>query len=52
MTARDGLKAACERERSAGRLRLEAYKRQSGDEILHFEGEERRLRAQAAGLQT
>eukprot|EP00752_Nemacystus_decipiens_P003810 g3506.t1 len=52
VTARDGLKAACERERSAGLLRLEAYKRQSGEEILHLEAEERRLKAHAAALQT
>lgn len=52
VTARDGLKAACERERTAGRLRLEAYKRQSGEEIMHLEGEQRRLRAGVARLQT
>lgn len=51
VTAGDGLRAACERERSVGRLRLEAYKRQSGEEIMHLEGEERRLRAGVAGLQ-
>lgn len=51
VTARDGLKAACESERSAGRLRLESYKRQSVEEIVHLEEKERRLRAGVAGLQ-
>lgn len=52
VTARNALQAACQRERSAGRLRLEANKRQSDEEVLHLEREGRRLRAEVAGLQT
>ncbi|CAM9868394.1 unnamed protein product [Ectocarpus fasciculatus] len=50
VTARDGLAAACERERSEGRLRLEAQRRHSSEEILHLETERRRLKAEVAGL--
>ncbi|CAM9188086.1 unnamed protein product [Ectocarpus sp. 4 AP-2014] len=52
VTARDGLAAACERERSAGRLRLEAQRRHSSEEILHLEGEGRRLEAEVARLRS
>ncbi|CAB1097798.1 unnamed protein product [Ectocarpus sp. CCAP 1310/34] len=50
VTARDGLAAACARERNAGRLRLEAQRRHSSEEILHLEAEGRRLEAEVARL--